>query len=97
MLRISPIGCRFLRSWSAASCAWRRSRRRRSKRGRKRAASASRRHTKPNSPREAQQKRTGKKPRGRPPQPPTGGIDAKDQVNLTDEDSRIMKAAGGER
>ena len=45
--------------------------------------------------REEQQKRTGKKPRGRPPEPPTGGVEAKDQINLTDEDSRIMKVAGG--
>lgn len=42
-----------------------------------------------------QEKRTGKKPRGRPPEPPAGGVQDKDQVNLTDEDSRIMKAAGG--
>jgi transposase len=42
-----------------------------------------------------QEKRTGKKPRGRPPEPPTGGVREKDQVNLTDEDSRIMKVAGG--
>jgi transposase len=42
-----------------------------------------------------QEKRTGKKPRGRPPEPPTGGAQDKDQVNLTDEDSRIMKVAGG--
>jgi transposase len=42
-----------------------------------------------------QEKRTGKKPRGRPPEPPTGGVQGKDQVNLTDEDSRIMKVAGG--
>jgi transposase len=42
-----------------------------------------------------QEKRTGKKPRGRPPEPPTGGVKDKDQVNLTDEDSRIMKLAGG--
>src|ERR1700731_556582 len=42
-----------------------------------------------------QEKRTGKKPRGRPPEPPTGGVSDKDQVNLTDEDSRIMKVAGG--
>jgi transposase len=41
------------------------------------------------------EKRTGKKPRGRPPEPPTGGVNDKDQVNLTDEDSRIMKVAGG--
>ena len=42
-----------------------------------------------------QEKRTGKKPRGRPPEPPTGGVKDKDQVNLTDQDSRIMKVAGG--
>jgi transposase len=42
-----------------------------------------------------QEKRTGKKPRGRTPEPPTGGVKDKDQVNLTDEESRIMKVAGG--
>jgi len=42
-----------------------------------------------------QEKRTGKKPGGRPPEPPTGGVKDKDQVNLTDEESRIMKVAGG--
>jgi len=42
-----------------------------------------------------QEKRTGKKPRGRPPEPPTGGVKDEDQVNLTDEESRIMKVAGG--
>jgi transposase len=42
-----------------------------------------------------QGKRTGKKTRGPPPGPPTGGVQDKDQVNLTDEDSRIMKVAGG--
>jgi transposase len=42
-----------------------------------------------------QEKRTGKKPRGRPPEPPTGGVREQDQINLTDEDSRIMKVAGG--
>jgi transposase len=42
-----------------------------------------------------QEKRTGKKPRGRPPEPPTGGVQDKEQLNLTDEDSRIMKVAGG--
>ena len=45
--------------------------------------------------REDQEKRTGKKPRGKPPKPPTGGPSAKDQVNLTDADSRIMPAPGG--
>lgn len=42
-----------------------------------------------------QEKLTGKKPGGRPPEPPTGGVREKDQINLTDEDSRIMKVAGG--
>jgi transposase len=45
--------------------------------------------------REEQQRRTGKKPRGRPPEPPSGGVDTKEQINLTDEDSRIMPVPGG--
>jgi len=42
-----------------------------------------------------QQKRTGKQPPGRPPAPPSGTVDDKEQINLTDEDSRIMPVAGG--
>lgn len=38
---------------------------------------------------------TGKKPRGRKPKPPEPGVSGKDQVNLTDEESRIMKKSGG--
>ena len=45
--------------------------------------------------RQEQERRTGKKPGGRPPTPPTGGVGAKEQINLTDEDSRIMPVAGG--
>jgi len=45
--------------------------------------------------REAKQKATGKKPGGKPPTPPTAGPRADDQVNLTDDDSRIMRVAGG--
>ena len=45
--------------------------------------------------RQEQEQRTGKKPGGRPPTPPTGGVGAKEQINLTDEDSRIMPVAGG--
>ena len=41
--------------------------------------------------REERAKRTGRKPGGRPPQPPTAGPRAKDQYNFTDPDSRIMK------
>jgi len=42
-----------------------------------------------------QQKRTGRKPPGRPPAPPSGAVEDKEQINLTDEDSRIMPVAGG--
>ncbi len=38
---------------------------------------------------------TGKRPGGKPPEPPTAGPLAKDQINLTDEDSHIMPVAGG--
>lgn len=41
------------------------------------------------------EKATGKKPGGKPPAPPQAGPGATDQVNLTDEDSRIMPVAGG--
>lgn len=40
------------------------------------------------------QRKTGKKPRGRDPKPPTGGPHDKDQVNLTDPQSRIMPVTG---
>lgn len=45
--------------------------------------------------RAAREKATGKKLGGKPPAPPTPGPRPKDQVNLTDEDSRIMPVAGG--
>ena len=45
--------------------------------------------------REEKTKKTGRKPGGKPPQPPTAGPGPTDQVNLTDEDSRIMPVAGG--
>jgi transposase len=41
------------------------------------------------------EKRTGKKPGGKPPTPPVAGPGQKDQVNLTDEQSRIMPVSGG--
>jgi hypothetical protein len=40
-------------------------------------------------------KATGKKPGGKPPEPPAEGPRPKDQINLTDEDSRMMPIAGG--
>ena len=45
--------------------------------------------------REARATETGKKPTGKPPQPPQAGPKPEDQINLTDEESRIMKVAGG--
>jgi transposase len=41
------------------------------------------------------EKKTGKKPRGKDPKPPTAGPTEKDQVNLTDSESRIMPGSGG--
>jgi len=43
--------------------------------------------------RHAKAKESGKKPRGRDPEPPTPGPRKKDQVNLTDEESRIMPSS----
>jgi transposase len=37
----------------------------------------------------------GKKPGGKDPEPPTSGPQDKDQISLTDEESRIMKVSGG--
>src|ERR1700723_3731783 len=45
--------------------------------------------------REAKIGATGKEPGGKPPQPPVEGPLPTDQVNLTDEESRIMPVAGG--
>ena len=45
--------------------------------------------------REAKSEATGRKPGGKPPQPPVEGPLPTDQVNLTDQESRIMPVAGG--
>ncbi|NMG17852.1 IS1182-like element ISAzo1 family transposase [Aromatoleum bremense] len=45
--------------------------------------------------RQAKAAATGKKPGGKPPTPPAPGPRADDQLNLTDEDSRIMKVTSG--
>ena len=44
--------------------------------------------------REDKAARTGKKPPGKPPAPPSPGVRPTDQINLTDPDSRIMPAKG---
>lgn len=45
--------------------------------------------------REAETKATGKKPRGKPPVLPSATPGPKDQINLTDEQSRIMPVSDG--
>jgi len=45
--------------------------------------------------RAAKQEQTGKKPGGKLPQAPQPGPKATDQINLTDEESRIMPVSGG--
>ena len=45
--------------------------------------------------RRVQEEKTGKKARGREPKPPVAGPREKDQVNFTDEDSRIMPSSEG--
>ena len=44
--------------------------------------------------RQEKARRSGRKPRGRAPEPPTPGPRADDQYNFTDPDSRIMKSSG---
>ena len=46
------------------------------------------------SKREARAKQQGRCPGGRGPQPPAPGVRNSDQINLTDEESRIMPAGG---
>ena len=45
--------------------------------------------------RQAKEQKSGKKARGKQPKPPAGGPRDKDQVNLTDAESRIMPVSGG--
>jgi transposase len=45
--------------------------------------------------RNEKEKLTGKKPSGRAPKPPEEEPKPKDQINLTDEESRVMKTSGG--
>jgi transposase/IS5 family transposase len=45
--------------------------------------------------REQKVKDSGKRPGGKPPEPPSGGVRPTDQVNLTDPESRIMPRSGG--
>jgi hypothetical protein len=46
--------------------------------------------------REQKARDSDKRPGGKPPQPPSGGVRLTDQVNLTDPESRIMPRSGAE-
>ena len=52
-------------------------------------------HTQKMAARAEKTKATGKKLGGKPPAPPLEGARPSDQINLTDEESRIMAVAGG--
>ena len=52
-------------------------------------------HEKKLAERERKSQKSGKKPGGKPPKPPEPGVKDRDQVNLTDEESRIMPVSGG--
>lgn len=60
----------------------------------KRYAEEQREYEKKIATRKAKSEKSGKKPRGREPKPPEPGPRKKDQVNLTDEESRIMPTSG---
>lgn len=45
--------------------------------------------------RQIKEKKTGKKLRGKPPKPPDSTPQPSDQINFTDEESRIMPVSGG--
>ena len=45
--------------------------------------------------RQAKANETGKRPGGKPPTQPQPGVKDRDQINLTDQESRIMPVAGG--
>ena len=90
-------GCRCPRNWPGARIVWPASRGQGGDRGagaerleRERAEYEAKLEA-----RAEKAEKTGRKPGGRPPEPPVAGPGPKDQVNLTDADSRIMPVAGG--
>ena len=84
--RIFLTACRYPTSWRGAKI---------EARSKERFAREQAEHEAKLAAREAKTKATGKKPGGRPPAPPVGGALPADQINLTDEESRIMRVAGG--
>ncbi len=95
---MSPTACRYRRNWSGAKFGWRSLQRARATieaRAKERFEREQAEHQAKIEAREAKIEATGKKPGGKPPQPPVEGPLPTDQVNLTDEESRIMPVAGG--
>ena len=93
-----PTGCRSRRNWRGARSGWPRLAEARAKieaRAKERFEREQAEHQAKLAEREAKAAATGKKPSGRPPQPPVEGPLPTDQINLTDEESRIMPVAGG--
>src|ERR1700688_1883247 len=93
-----PMECRSPTNWRGArsGCAGSPRRARRSRgRAKERHAREMAEHEARMAAREAKIAATGKKRGARPPQPPLEGPRPSDQVNLTDEESRIMPVAGG--
>jgi len=96
MRRTFPMGCRSPRNWRGARRACLKIAEARAKieaRARERHGRELAEHEL--AARAARTAATGKKPGGKPPEPPVAGPLAKDQINLTDADSRIMPTAGG--
>jgi hypothetical protein len=97
-LRIRLIfrtACRSRRNWAARGAIVAEARARIEARAKERYARELAEHEAKLAAREAKVAATGKKPGGKPPQPPTEGPKPSDQINLTDEESRIMPVAGG--
>ena len=96
--RTCRTGCRSPRNWRGARSGWPRlpAPRRRSRRGPRSAMRASRPSMRPSWRRaRPRRRRRARSPAGGLPQPPVEGPLPTDQVNLTDEESRIMPVAGG--
>ena len=95
---MSPTACRYRRNWSGAKYRLEKLATARATieaRAKERFEREQAEHQAKIETREAKIEAAGKKPGGKPPQPPVEGPLPTDQVNLTDEESRIMPVAGG--
>src|SRR5580658_11202829 len=91
------MACRSRRNWRAEKSVWRNLPRRAPslKPAPKNALSGTAEHRAKLAVRDEKTAASGKKAGGRTPAPPLEGPQPKDQINLTDEESRIMPVAGG--